>query len=106
MRLRIREIPAFGQHLAAIQLFGQHLQHYARERVALDHFPEMRRPAAVAVVVAVVERPDAVARRLQNVSSQDVEAEAQQHVQIFCAHRGHGLLGKAMREALGDRRDA
>src|SRR5580658_6167920 len=44
----------------------------------------MRRPSPIKIVVPVWRRPHAAARRSQNLTFQDVEAEADQHVEVSC----------------------
>ena len=62
----------------------------------------MRRASAEEIVIAVMVGPDTVACGLEDVTLQDVEAEAQQDVEILCADGVERVRRKAVDEFLPD----
>src|ERR1700693_4883676 len=90
----------FAKHEPAVQFFGENLQDYTRQRGAFQQFPEVRRTAAVEIVVSVVIGPYAVASCSQDLSVKDVEAEAKNNVQILRPNFFHSILGKALNKLL------
>ena len=97
---------SLGEHPPCIQFVCQHLQDHTGQRIAFDHFPEMRRSAAILIVVSMMKRPDAESRRVQNLTSQDIESEANDHIQIPGADGFQRVGRKSMDETLGDRDNA
>src|SRR5262249_48782525 len=85
------------------ELVGELLEEHPARLGVLDHLPESGRAAAEPVVVTVVVRPDAVPGRLEDSTPDDVEAEAEQHVEVGCPDPLQRLLGEPMDEALPDR---
>src|SRR5436309_1243769 len=63
----------------------------------------MRRTSSVELIVAMVKGPDAITRALKHVSTQNIEPEAQQNIQIVSADRIYGLSlsGETVRKPLG-----
>ena len=60
----------------------------------------MRWPAPIKIVVAVVIRPHSVARRRKNLTLENIEAEANQYVQISGPHLLDRFGGEAMNKTL------
>jgi len=65
----------------------------------------MRRAAAEEFVIPVMVRPDSVPCGREDVALQDVEAEAQQNIEISGANGLERFWRKAMDEFLSDRLD-
>src|SRR5207247_3866117 len=61
----------------------------------------MRRTSSVELIVAMVKGPDAITRALKHVSTQNIEPEAQQNIQVVSADRIYGLSGETVRKPLG-----
>ncbi len=80
---RLRGKQRFAEDKTAVEFFGQNLKNHAGERRAFLQFPKMRGTAAIEFVVAMVVRPDSMARRLQNVAVKNVETKAQQDIQLL-----------------------
>src|SRR5690242_11740284 len=95
----------FGQCEAPVRFFIEHLQGHTRCRMPFDQFPEMRWAAAIIIVVPVVEGPNAVSRRLENISSKPVEAESYQDIQIISTDCGYRIRWKPIRDSKRGRRD-
>ena len=61
----------------------------------------MRRTSSVELIVAMVKGPDAITRALKHVSTQNIEPEAQQNIQVVSADRIYGLSGETVCKPLG-----
>ena len=82
----------------AVEAIGESLQRDPRDRIALGDLPEGEGHPPVSFEISVVEGPYSVARRRQDVAPNDVEAEAQDEVELVAADGGDILR----REELGE----
>jgi hypothetical protein len=80
VRNRLEE--ALLEDNAAVEPLGQALEDGPRHGVAVVDLPEGRGRATVLVHVIVMERPDAIARHLQNLTPDDIEREAEDEIEV------------------------
>ena len=93
----VREAVAHGHEVL--------VEHDAGERVLFVEFPETGRSTTIVVVIIMVIRPDAITGAGKYFTAQDIEAEAQQHVQIFGTNGRDRIRRKAVHKALFDWHD-
>ena len=91
--------------MASVEFFGKDLKHRATERRFFDQFPKICRSATVMVVVTMMEGPDPVTSALENFTTENIEAETEDDVEIMSADALDGIGREAMRETLRDGRD-
>src|SRR5262249_2645730 len=86
------------QNNAPIEPFRQALQDCSGHRFVEIDLPETRRTAAKSCFIAVMERPHAVPRGLQNVATDYPERKPQDEIQIECADESHILRPEVLGE--------
>jgi hypothetical protein len=88
--------PAALQNNAAVEPLCQALEHDSGHRVATVNLPEAGRTAPVDVDVVVVEGPDAVPGRVEDVASDDSEGEAEDEVEAVLFDGAHVAVGEQL----------